>query len=101
MRCIHIFVAILALLADAAHAGGLASPVKVNAGGQPIDVARSGHAAPWMGDFDGDGKNDLLVGEYYDGRCRVYLNRGTNENPVFEDFRWFKAGADLGRVPVG
>jgi hypothetical protein len=101
MRTVYTLTGFLALLAEAGSAGELASPVKVTAGGQPIDVARTGHAAPWLGDFDGDGKDDLLVGEFYDGRCRVYLNQGTNENPAFEDFIWFKAGADLGRVPVG
>jgi hypothetical protein len=76
-------------------------PVHVMAGGKPIDVERVGHAAPFIGDFDGDGVFDLLVGEFHEGRLRVYRNVGTNKDPKFESFTWFKVGTELGRVPVG
>src|SRR5262245_55710338 len=38
----------------AAQGGGLEPSVKIEAGGQPIDV-EVGHAAPAMADLDGDG----------------------------------------------
>src|SRR5262249_43820311 len=55
----------------------LAPPVHVLAGGQPLDVERSGHAAPCVGDIDCDGKPDLLVGQYDGGKLRIYRNTGT------------------------
>lgn len=79
----------------------LAPPVHVLAGGQPLDVERSGHAAPTVGDFDGDGKPDLLVGQYDGGMLRIYRNTGTAAAPVFDTHTYFAAGGQTGRVPVG
>ena len=79
----------------------LAPPVHVLAAGQPLDVERSGHAAPFVGDFDGDGKLDLLVGQFHDGRLRIYRNVGTNREPKFDSYTWFEAGGKIASVPVG
>lgn len=82
-------------------AGELADPVRVEVAGVPLDVERIGHAAPFFGDFDGDGLPDLLVGQFEDGRLRVFRNLGTRTAPRFEQGEWFRAGGDFGRVPVG
>ena len=79
----------------------LAPPVHVLAGGQPVDVERSGHAAPCVGDLDGDGKPDLLVGQFDGGKLRVYRNTGTAGAPKFDTYTYFVAGGQTGRVPVG
>jgi hypothetical protein len=79
----------------------LAAPVKLLANGKALDVERSGHAAPFVGDFDGDGLPDLLVGQFHEGRLRVYLNKGKKGQPRFETWKWFEAGGKAGRVPVG
>jgi hypothetical protein len=76
-------------------------PVRVEAGGKPLDIERSAHAAPFVGDVDGDGLPDLLVGQFHEGRLRIYRNTGTKGKPRFDSFEWFKAGGELGRVPVG
>ena len=57
-------------------------------------------------DMNGDGKDDLIVGEFGEvlcprqapdvkkpfvqGRCRVYLNEGTKEKPVYKNFTWLQ-----------
>jgi FG-GAP repeat len=92
---------LLAGAALAAAAGELRPPVQVVAGGKPIDVERDGHSAPFFGDLDGDGRRDLLVGEYYQGRLRIYRNVGTDHQPRFDESSWFTAGTELGRVPTG
>ena len=63
----------------------LAPPFVVEADGIPIE-ARSGHAAPFVTDFDGDGVWDLAVGEFAGGGCRLYKNTGTAEEPKFGAF---------------
>ncbi|NQT11141.1 MAG: M48 family metalloprotease, partial [Planctomycetes bacterium] len=80
-------------------AADLAPPVRVMAGGKPIDVG--GCAAPFFGDFDGDGRKDLLVGQYDYGRLRIYRNIGANAQPKFDSFEWFKAGGRIAGVPSG
>ena len=75
-------------------------PFKVEAGGKPIDVD-IGHAAPLMVDFDGDGIKDLLVGQFGEGKLRIYRNVGTKTEPKFDNFAWFKAGFADGKVPSG
>ena len=91
----------LALNLAAAQAGtGFAPPFKVEAGGKPIDV-EVGHAAPLVTDFDGDGAFDLLVGQFGDGKLRIYRNTGNNTAPKLGAFAWFQAGGTTGKVPAG
>lgn len=58
----------------------LAAPVRLEAGGKVIDT-EVGHAAPFVYDFDGDGVQDLLVGQFGDGLLTIYRNEGTNAEP--------------------
>ena len=82
------------------NSGELLAPVMITAGDKPIDV-EVGHAAPFVGDIDRDGKLDLLVGQFGGGKLRIYKNAGSNEKPTFDKFDWFMAGAELGVVPAG
>jgi hypothetical protein len=92
---------VLSVPTIAATADELRPPIHVTAEGKPIDVERDGHAAPFFGDIDGDGCRDLLVGEFYQGRLRIYRNVGTDREPRFDESTWFQAGTELGRVPTG
>ena len=93
-----------------------ASPVRIEANGKPIDVT-TGHAAPYVYDFDGDGIRDLLVGEFgaatfkgevhmelshswTEGRLRIYRNHGTDKAPLFRDFEYFKGAGKIAGVPI-
>lgn len=86
--------------AGQAAKSNLAPPVAVQADGKPLDVTEIGHAAPFFADFDGDGKRDLLVGQFGGGKLRIYSNQGTDAEPRFGQYEYFKVGADLGTVPA-
>ena len=77
-----------------------ATSVRMKAAGKPIDTD-VGHAAPLVVDFDGDGKNDLLVGQFGDGILWCYKNVGTDAQPQYAAGVKFKAGQKEGRVPTG
>ena len=95
-----------------------APPMPIRAGDGPIDVT-TGHAAPYLLDFDGDGVRDLLVGEFgaepfvgettgaagpghpwVAGKLRVYVNHGTDREPRYEDFTYVQAGGRDAQVPI-
>ncbi len=78
----------------------LAPPVRLVAGGQPINVD-IGHAAPFVADLKGDGKPVLLVGQFGEGKLRLYPNVGTKSEPRFDKFDWLKAGGTVATVPTG
>lgn len=86
----------LLLAADGPIAADLLPPLRVEAAGKPLDVERDGHAAPFVGDYDGDGVRDLLVGQYHEGRLRIYRNEGSDTSPIYGEPKMFE-----GRVPEG
>jgi hypothetical protein len=92
-------VAGIVAVADPA-AADLAPPVQLQAGGQPINVDM-GHAAPFVADLKGDGRLVLLVGQFGDGKLRLYPNVGTRTDPRFDKFEWFHAGGRVATVPFG
>jgi len=50
--------------------------------GGDLDVG--GYSAPTVVDWDGDGKKDLVVGDF-NGRLNVFINIGADESPRFDD----------------
>lgn len=66
-----------------------ADPVKIAAGGQPIDVY--GCPSPNFEDFDGDGDLDLICGEFLDG-FTYFENIGTRTEPVYATGRRLTTG---------
>lgn len=98
----RLVVMILTLSPIAAQqpARELEPPARLEAAGKPIDTT-IGHAAPFAGDFDGDGINDLLVGQFGDGILWIYPNLGTNAAPKLAAGVMFQGGRKDGRVPSG
>ncbi len=90
----------VALVAAGTLPAQLEKPFRVEADGKAIDV-EIGHAHPFVYDFDGDGTRDLLVGQFGQGRLRIYPNTGTNSAPKFGAFTWFEAGGAIASVKAG
>jgi hypothetical protein len=78
----------------------LAEPFLATAGGKVIKV-EIGHAAPIFADYDGDGLKDLLVGQFGEGKMRIYKNVGTQTEPKFDSFTWFEAGGKVAHIDAG
>lgn len=83
-------------LQSAALGDDLAPPVRIEAAGKVIETA-NGHAAPFVCDFDNDGVQDLLVGQFGNGILTIYHNEGTNAQPKLAAGEEFTGG----RVPCG
>jgi hypothetical protein len=78
----------------------LAPGTKLQAGGEVIDI-RVGHLVPAAADWNGDGKVDLLVGQFMGGKIALYLNQSDKGQPVLRKERFLKAGGKAISLPAG
>jgi hypothetical protein len=84
---------------DRPNGDRLAKPVPVEVGGTPLE--------PWgipglfVGDFDGDGRPDLLLENGREGRLVIYRNVGTRTEPRLSGPQWFDDAVPTGRIPKG
>jgi hypothetical protein len=62
----------------------------VYAGAAPL--APGSYAIPCVADWNGDGRKDLIVGYQTAGKVALYLNAGTDANPVFTSYANLQAG---------
>ena len=68
----------------------LEAGVYIYDGSQPLGVDR--HSTPTVVDWNNDGKKDLVVGQYGYGYIWLYLNQGTDRNPVFNGGSLIQSG---------
>ena len=76
------------------------SPVRIFAGEDPISVDEPGYACPTIVDVDGDGADDLVVGQFLNGRMKFYRNENRRgQTPKFAEGDWIKTGRQVANVP--
>jgi hypothetical protein len=76
------------------------APRRLVAADAVIDSGPSwGHSGPWVEDVDGDGKKDLVVGDF-SGLFRLYRNEGTNQEPRYTKAVNLQAGGVDAKVPI-
>ena len=72
------------------------APVRLKAAGEHVRVEAPGYAMPAWFDVDGDGRADLVVGQFKKGRMKVYQNLGKGG---FAAGEWLMADGDIAEVP--
>jgi len=89
-------VLVLAAVTGAVHAADFHSAVRLSGGGEPIQMESPGYAAPCWADVTGDGKKDLLVGQYRGGKIRVYDGKEGIEK--LGKGEWLMAGSEVAGI---
>ncbi len=81
-------------------AGIFLAPTRLSAANGVIDSGESwGHSGPWVEDVDGDGRRDLIVGDF-SGIFQFYRNVGTDKQPRYAAAVNLKAGSVDAKVPI-
>src|SRR5439155_23001740 len=89
------------LIGSGLAVGGAAEfqpPVRLQGGSVAVRVESPGYAAPCWADIDGDGKKDLLVGQFNQGKIHVYKNLGGGKLAAGA---WLKADGIDAEIPGG
>ena len=82
------------------HSFRFESPTRIEAGGKIVAVESPGYACPTMADVDGDGKEDLVVGQFRNGNMQFCKNISSEgQSPRFAEATWLKSGDDRIEVP--
>lgn len=71
-------------------------PVRLMVGDAAIRVESPGYAAPCWADIKGDGKKHLLVGQFSDGKIRVFKHLKAEK---FAPGDWLQAEGKVAEVP--
>ena len=75
-------------------------PVRIEAGGKVVSVESPGYACPTMADVDGDGKQDLVVGQFKKGNMQFCKNVAeAGQPPKFAAAAWLTIGDERLEVP--
>jgi len=74
-------------------------PIEISAGGVPIRTESPGYASPAMVDLDGDGLEDLIVGQFKGGKMLFCKNTGASGTPAFAESAWIETSGQPATVP--
>ena len=80
-------------LAESDH---FTKPTALKADGKLIQSESPGYASPCLADLTGDGKKDLLVGQFRGGKIKLHPGLGDGK---FGKGDWLKSGGEIIEVP--
>lgn len=76
------------------------SPQRMKAGDEFVQTEDPGYACPTLADLDGDGKLDLIVGQFESGNMQFFKNVSADKNVLkFAAGKWIKSGDKRAVVP--
>ncbi|MCA8957390.1 MAG: VCBS repeat-containing protein [Planctomycetes bacterium] len=78
------------------HAPEFAAPTQVEADGVPVRTENPGYACPCWADVDGDGRADLVVGQFAGGKMKWYRNLGKGK---LGKGQWIEVDGKVAEVP--
>ncbi len=87
---------LLTLLSSTPQQPAFAPPVRLRAGDEFVKVEEPGFACPSWFDVTKDGKPDLIVGQFKDGKMRVYAGLGGGKLAAGD---WLLAEGAIAEVP--
>ena len=96
MKSFVLSAVLLVAAAGAVRAAEFEDPVRLKGGGEVVRVESPGYASPCWADINGDGKKDLLVGQFAQGKIHVFKILGDGKLAKGE---WLKAEGDIAEVP--
>jgi hypothetical protein len=78
----------------------LERPRLLEAAGEPLVLPGVSGVSPCVGDWNGDGLDDLLLGDCRAGGLRLYRNIGTCTAPKYAAAEWVQVGDEKLRLPT-
>jgi hypothetical protein len=96
MRVRFLSALLLAGVVTTGNGAEFKPPLRLMAADQPVRVENPGWAAPCWADIDSDGKKDLLVGQFNQGKINVYKNLGGGK---LAPGAWLKADGIDAEIP--
>lgn len=72
------------------------APTRLLADGSPMASEAPGYASPAWHDVTGDGRADVIVGQFAGGKMMVYPGL---EDGAFGKGQWLEAGGEVAQVP--
>ena len=96
MKALLLSGLLLVAVAAAARSAEFEDPVRLQADGKAVRVESPGYAAPCWADINGDGKKDLLVGQFAQGKIHVFKNLGEGKLAKGE---WLQAEGGTAELP--
>lgn len=73
-----------------------AKPVRLMSGGAPVSTEAPGYASPAWYDVNGDGRADLVVGQFNGGKMMAYHQA---PDGTLGEGSWLMAGGEVAEVP--
>ena len=96
MRSFLFSLLFLGAAASGSYGADFEKPVRLKAGDALIAVESPGYASPCWADIDGDGKPELLVGQFNKGKIQVFKHLGSQK---FAAGKFLQAGGKDAEVP--